>query len=281
MEQAMGFKDLTVFVDTKRDNDTRVRLAVGLAREHEAHLAGVHVMPVPEIPPYLESGLVDRIVKLHVEQTAETARALEARFSEAARREAVSAEWRVVRDFYDVGVDHARYADMLIVGQTDPDGAPASLMAEIRPEELALSSGRPVLVVPCVGRFDTIGRNILVAWTPTREATRAVNDALPLLTRAEQVTILVVDPDRFHGHGEAPGADIARHLARHGVKPEVERTVAGEIGVDDAILSRAADLSSDLLVMGAYGHSRFRELVLGGVTRGILHHMTLPVLLSH
>jgi nucleotide-binding universal stress UspA family protein len=277
----MSFKDLTVFVDAARGNDARVALAIGLARRHEAHLAAVHVVPVPDIPPYVDAGVVERVVKLHSERAAETARGLEQRFSEAARREAISAEWRTVRDFYDVGVEQARYADLLVVGQPDPDAPPASLMAEIRPEHLALSSGRPVLAVPYVGRFETVARNVLVAWTPSREATRAVNDAMPLLVRAEQVTILAVNPADTHGHGEQPGADIALHLARHGVKAVVEQTVSAEISVADALLSRAADLGSDLLVMGAYGHSRLRELVLGGVTREILQHMTLPVLLSH
>jgi nucleotide-binding universal stress UspA family protein len=277
----MTFKDLAVFVDSGRANDARVALAASLARRHEAHLAAIHVVPIPDIPPYLDSGVVQRIVKLHMERVGEIVRKLEQRFRETARREGVSAEWRAQRDFSDVGVDHARYADLLIVGQLDPDDTSSGLMAETRPEQLALSSGRPVLAVPYAGHFETVGRRVLVAWKPGREATRAVHDALPFLVGAEAVTVLVVDPKDDHGHGEEPGADIAGHLARHGVKVEVERTVSGEVSVADVILSRAADLGSDLIVMGAYGHSRLRELVLGGVTREILEHMTVPVLLSH
>jgi nucleotide-binding universal stress UspA family protein len=124
---------------------------------------------------------------------------------------------------------------------------------------------------------------VLVAWKPSREATRAVNDALPLLEAADQVTVLVVDTTgpRHHREEAEPGSGIALHLARHGIKAVVEQTVAAGQSVADAMLSRAAELGCDLIVMGAYGHSRLRELVLGGVTREILRHMTVPVLMSH
>jgi nucleotide-binding universal stress UspA family protein len=127
-----------------------------------------------------------------------------------------------------------------------------------------------------------MGRNVLVAWNGSREATRAVNDALPILERAEKVTVLAVNPRKGGGdHGDIPSADIALHLARHGVKAEASQTVSNELEVGDTILSRLADFGSDLVVMGAYGHSRMRELLMGGVTRELLQHMTVPVLLSH
>jgi nucleotide-binding universal stress UspA family protein len=280
-EADMALRDIAVFVDSGRANDARVALAASLAWRHAAHLAAIHVVPIPAIPPYCDSSVVRRLIKLHTERVAEIAQKLERGVQEAARREGVTAEWRAQRDFYDVGVDNARYADLLIVGQPDPDDPVPELMADTRPEQLALSSGRPVLAVPYAGKFGTTGTRILVAWKPGREATRAVHDALPLLERADAVTVLVIDPEEDRAHGEEPGADIARHLARHGVKVEVEQTVSGETKVADVMLSRAADLGSDLIVMGAYGHSRMREFVLGGVTREILQHMTVPVLLSH
>jgi len=276
----MSFKDLAVFVDPGRGNDARIALAVDLARRCEAHLAAIHVVPTPYIPDSVGSSVVRRLVEEHNERVGAIAGKLERSFRDVAGRQGISAEWRAQRDFYDVGVDNAHYADLLIVGQIDPEDLSPGLLAGARPEQLALSSGRPVLAVPYVGAA-TVGRRVLIAWKPGREATRAVHDALPFLRRAETVTVLVVDPDEDRGHGEEPGADIARHLARHGVKVEVERTVSAEIAVADVILSRAADLGSDLIVMGAYGHSRLRELVLGGVTREILEHMTVPVLLSH
>ena len=139
-----------------------------------------------------------------------------------------------------------------------------------------------MLVIPYAGRFEACGRRVLVAWNASRAATRAVNDAMPLLAGAETVTVLCVDPDEDRrAHGEVPGMDIAVHLARHGVKARVETTMSGGIGVGNTLLSRASDIGADLLVMGAYGHARVRELLLGGATRTILESMTLPVLMAH
>jgi nucleotide-binding universal stress UspA family protein len=150
------------------------------------------------------------------------------------------------------------------------------------PEEVTLNSGRPTLVVPYIGAAATIGERVMVAWNASREAARAIGDAMPLLERAKVVTVVSVNarPDAL-GHGEDPGADIGAHLARHGLKVEVERLEARDIDVPNAILSRLADAGSDLLVMGCYGHSRLREMVLGGVTRTILGEMTVPVLMAH
>src|SRR3954454_13493204 len=145
-----------------------------------------------------------------------------------------------------------------------------------------LSSGRPVLAVPYAGQFERVGERVLVAWNASRESTRAVNDALPLLRGAKVVTILAVNPRQgIEGHGDVPAADIALHLARHGVKAEAAHTVAKDISEGDALLSYAADIGADLIVAGAYGHSRARELVFGGVTRTLIAEMTAPVLLSH
>jgi nucleotide-binding universal stress UspA family protein len=123
---------------------------------------------------------------------------------------------------------------------------------------------------------------VVIAWNSAREAARAVHDAMPLLIAAEAVTVLTIDPrEGPQGHGELPGADISLHLARHGVKAQVERTVSADLPVGEVLLSRLADLGADLLVMGAYGHSRMRELLLGGATRSLLQSMTVPVLMSH
>ena len=135
-----------------------------------------------------------------------------------------------------------------------------------------------------VGTFETVGRNVIIAWNNSRESARAVADALPLLTGAERVTILALNPKggvELDGHGDVPGADIALHLARHDVNVDAAQLVTEDVSVADMLLSRAADEGADLLVISAYGHSRLGELVLGGVTRSILAHMTLPVLMSH
>jgi nucleotide-binding universal stress UspA family protein len=193
-------------------------------------------------------------------------------------------ESRIVRtldlDAADVFIQHARHADLTILSQADPEEMSA-LRGQFTADVL-MGSGRPAIVIPYIGPAPTLGQRILIAWDGGREATRAVNDALPLLKRAQAVTVLSVNPDvSSNGDRRDPGADISLHLARHGVNVTAARTVAREISVGDVILADIADNGIDLLVMGAYGHSRLRELVLGGVTRHLLEHMTAPVLMSH
>jgi nucleotide-binding universal stress UspA family protein len=193
-----------------------------------------------------------------------------------------TAEWRAREgDAGEVALLHARYADLAIVGQADPDSDGLGSTEDL-PVRVVMGAGRPVLVVPYAGKFATVGRRVLVAWNAGREATRAVNDALPLLEGASRVTVLAVNPrGGIHGHGELPGADIALHLARHGVRAEASALTSDDVEIGALLLSQAADLDADLIVMGAYGHSRLRELMLGGATREILRSMTVPVLLSH
>ncbi|MBE9552893.1 MAG: universal stress protein, partial [Proteobacteria bacterium] len=131
---------------------------------------------------------------------------------------------------------------------------------------------------PYIGAQAEIGRNVLVAWNGSREAARAVSDAMPILEAADSIEVFAVEP---RGIGDIPGADIAQHLARHGLKTDAAKTAGLDIEVGDVLLNQVADGGADLIVMGAYGHSRMRELVLGGATRHILGHMTVPVLLSH
>jgi nucleotide-binding universal stress UspA family protein len=145
-----------------------------------------------------------------------------------------------------------------------------------------ITSGRPILVVPYIGRLETFGTNILVGWNNSRESARAINDAIPLLAKAASVTILEANLiGRRPAIDDVTSVDITRHLTRHGISAKRARTVAAGISASDALLSYAADVSADLLVVGGYGHSRLRELILGGVTRELLQHMTLPVLMSH
>jgi nucleotide-binding universal stress UspA family protein len=145
---------------------------------------------------------------------------------------------------------------------------------------LALGVGRPVLVVPRYGTFERLGERVLIAWNGSREATRAVHDAIPILKRAITVTVLSIDPE-VDSPPRTPSADITLHLARHGIAAEAASTSSVDFGVGNALLSRAADLGADLIVMGAYGHSRMREMVLSGATRHLLQNMTVPVLMSH
>ncbi len=284
----MDLKDILVHMDDARGHEERLRIACELARRNGAHLTGIFVVePVnvaalaaPAGADVAQIDVIQEILEKHRAARMAVGNRLAAAFRSAADQAGIVSEWRQTEgDVAEQVALNACYADLAILGQTDPDypafGAPV-------PEAALLGSGRPLLIGPDIGTFETVGRHVLVAWNTSREAARAVNDALPLLRDADAVTVLRINPARDPGGaGEVPGADIAHHLARHGVKAEAAHTVAEDIGAGDVLLSRAADLGSDLLVMGGYGHSRLREFVLGGATRTVLRHMTLPVLMSH
>jgi nucleotide-binding universal stress UspA family protein len=281
----MSYKDLLVVLGSDTGSRGRISLAAALAERFAAHLVGLYPLPIPKVPGYIgdaDPALLEPLFRELREKTQQACDEEREAFEHAASLRGLSAEWRAVEDVAQSDPAlHARYSDLTIVGQLDPDGGDAELIRP-RPEQVTLASGRPILVVPYAGHYETVGRRVLIGWNASREATRAVSDAMPLLSAADVVTVLTIDaregPD---AHGELPGADISLHLARHGVKAEIERTVSAGIPVGDVLLSRAADLGADLLVIGAYGHSRVRELLLGGATRSILHSMTLPVLMSH
>jgi nucleotide-binding universal stress UspA family protein len=281
----MGFKDILVAVDAAPPARGRVELAASLAARFAAHLIGLHTGAGVEMPSRrgaADEQLLGPLFRQFDDRLRAEAGSTRQLFEEIAGRHGVSVEWREAAGYPSTAAAlHGRYADLIVLGQLDPDDTQGALSRPL-PEEVALAVGRPVLVVPYAGDFPEIGRRVLIGWDASREATRAINDAMPLLAAADRVMILVVDPHNGPtGHGEVPGADLALHLARHGVATATETTVSGGIGVGNALLSRASDLEADLLVMGAYAHSRVRELLLGGATRTVLESMTLPVLMAH
>jgi nucleotide-binding universal stress UspA family protein len=281
----MSYKDLLVVLDSEAPARGRLDLAAVLAERFTAHLVGLYPLPVPQRPRelgYYDPALLDPFFDELRQRARDAAEKVREQFEHVAGLRGISAEWRLVPEGAEADPAlHARYADLTILGQLDPDRGETE-MFRLRPEQVTLASGRPILVVPYAGHFETVGRRVLIGWNATREAARAVHDAMPLLVAAETVIVLTIDPrEGPRGHGELPGADISLHLARHDVKAEIERTVSADLPVGEVMLSRAADLAADLLVMGAYGHSRMRELLLGGATRTLLDSMTVPVLMSH
>ena len=276
----MALKSILVHVDETPHCPERVGVALRLAAAHGAQLAGLYVMP-SVLPPVLTPGeLTPELLEILENRRRQGAQRAEANFA-TARKAMPQANWRVVDDgLADEGAVLARQArgtDLLVIGQStvgeEDSDRPGSLT-----ERVALAAGRPVLAVPFAGRFPTVGERALIAWNGSREAARAVADALPLLHRAKAVTVLTID-DR--GEAAEGQDDVLAWLGAHGIAAKPEHAVAQDISVGDLLLARLSDLDADLLVMGAYGHSRWRELVLGGATRSILSHMTVPVLLSH
>ena len=274
----MSYKTILVHVGADARSSVRLELAIALARRFEAHLVGISVQPLIRLPVYVA---IDPLIVEQQERAAdrETVEAAALFRSATAAAGVAGAEWRTeAAGPVDALLLHARYADLLILGQRDP--AETWAAGPDFPNEVLLAAGRPVLVVPYTGSFRDTGNRVVVAWNASREAARAVTDAIPLLRGAAAVRIITINP-RAGRHGEIPGADIGLYLARHGVRVEVAKDDGVNIDVGNELLSRAADFEADLIVMGAYGHSRMRELVMGGATRTIIDSMTVPVLLSH
>ncbi|MDA1097859.1 MAG: universal stress protein [Proteobacteria bacterium] len=272
----MAFKDIVVHQGEDVHADRRLTLGLMLARQFEAHLTGIYVLSYPTVPGFVQTELPSEIIEQRYSEIRAAGEAKRAAFDAAAARENVAAEFRVMEgDLVDAVALCGRYSDLLVVGQPDPDHPSQT---DSLAEDLLLAAGRPILVVPYTGDLGHVGRRVMVAWSGTREATRAVHDAMPLLVQAEEVVVFSVNPE---DSGHIAGADICTHLARHGVNATPRHIVAPDMRVGDSVLSAVADNSIDLLVMGGYGHSRLRELAFGGATRAIMRSMTCPVLMSH
>ncbi|MGQ9372033.1 universal stress protein [Azospirillum sp. ST 5-10] len=279
----MALKDLLVVVDDGPAAAARIDVAAQLAARHDAHLTGLYVIAQPPLPAYVAAELPEEVRNAQRRAAEDRAAAAGRAFEERVRRFGLTdrSEWRAVRgDPTQAAALHGRYADLVVVGQIEPRRDRDTPV--VMPQDLVFECGRPLLVVPYAGSFATVGERVLVGWNASREAARAVSDALPLLTTAQRVVVLAVNPPSgFAGLGDEPGADIARHLSHHGCRVESAHITTRQVEPGDTMLNTIADESCDLVVMGAYGRSRFRELVLGGMTRYMLQHMTVPVLLAH
>ncbi|AWK86368.1 universal stress protein [Azospirillum thermophilum] len=279
----MALKDLLVVVDDSAASAARLDVAAQIAARNDAHLTGLYVIVDHVLPGYIEAELPDEVRASRRRFLQEQADKAAGRFAEAMRRHGLTdrSEWRAVSgDPTTVAAVHGRYADLIVVGQIDP--ARDRDLPVLLPQDLLFEAGRPLLVVPYAGRFASVGERVLIGWNGSREAARAVGDAMPMLNRAKRVVVLAANPKPgMSGLGDEPCADIAKHLSRHGCPVEATHVITDVVEPGDTMLNTAADEGCDLLVMGAYGRSRLRELVLGGMTRYILQHMTLPVLMSH
>ncbi|MCC9598277.1 MULTISPECIES: universal stress protein [unclassified Rubrivivax] len=274
-------KSILVHLDASPRSATRLALAHRLARQHGAQLTAVFaVLPAIVAVPFAAAEGAYAAASL----LEETDRQLRARAREMFEREAVSGvpmQWFEIRhDTLEVAVvEHALFADLLVLGQHDPDDREAGPVPRGLVATLVHDSGKPALVLPFQGEFGAPVRRVLIAWKPTPEAARAVAAARPWLLAAEEVHVACTLARR---DDERTGvAALERWLRASGVTAPIRSHGLAGTGIGEALLSVAADTDADLLVMGCYGHSRARELVLGGVTRTVLRSMTLPVLMAH
>jgi nucleotide-binding universal stress UspA family protein len=286
-EIVMALKDILVQLDNDPRCATRLGIAADLAIQHGAYLTGLYVVDVPNTDYFYGAGLPmagigpDQLIDVMTAEARAAAIPVEASFRQVLRLNNLQGEWRIL-DGYTASVlsIDARYSDLLVVGQPG-DPRRQDHRSRLAVETALMTSGRPVLTIPFAGEFPALTDHVLVAWNASREATRAVHDALPLLRAAARVTILAVNPRGATDDADAPHTDLATHLGRHGVRAETTRTVAEDISDGEALLSYASDISATLIVAGGYGHSRAREMIFGGVTRTLMSEMTVPVLFSH
>ena len=273
-------KDILVNLSIENKPDVAADYAVSVAKTLDAHLSGVAFAYEPILPGTVFDGVSASIVAANRTECKNAAKAAAERFEQSARGAALTAESRVIGANIEGAVDIfgrlARRYDLSIVRQTNPEGRAEELILEAA----LFSSGRPVLVVPYIQKEGLQLNRVLLCWDGSRHAARAFADALPLLARSNTINVITIST-KGDNQGEISGADIAHHLARHQLKVELKRIVAPDTDVASTILSHAADTSTDLIVMGGYGHSRLREFVLGGATRGMLTSMTVPTLMSH
>ena len=263
------------------EHDPAGDFAISVANAFEAHLLGVAFVYDPVIPGSVMGGIPPEFIESQRRESEKKANDAIVRFEQAVKRAGISYETRTVNASIAGAADRlgrlARRFDLAIVGQPERKMAAA---AEVVDEGVLFDSGRPVIFVPYIQKAGLKLDRVIVCWDGSRSATRAIADAMPFLQKAKQVEIVMV-VSKGGKNDEVPGVDLGQHLARHGLKVDIKRITSPDIDITSAILSYAADTSADMIVMGGYGHSRLREFILGGVTRGILETMTVPVLMSH
>jgi nucleotide-binding universal stress UspA family protein len=272
-------KDIVVNLTGSTPQEFAGDYAISLATLFDAHVAGVGFIYEPVIPDSVMGGIPTDLIEAQREENAKAAKAATSRFEAAANQAGLSAELRIldasVAGAADLFGRIARRFDLAVVGQARPkEGASEELLIE----GALFESGRPIVVVPYVQTQGVTLERVLVCWDGSRPATRAIADAMPFLRRAKTIDIVAVSGERGKG-SELVGTNMARHLARHGLKVELKRLSA--VDVPAAIQAQVAETRADFMVMGGYGHSRLREFILGGVTRTILTSSTIPVLMSH
>lgn len=270
-------KDVIVNLALNKSRDSVRDYAITVARTFDAHLAGVAFADGANLLVFLAPEFPSSLIADILAENRKAARSAVERFEAAVKGSLLSVEHRLVEappSFSEM----ARRYDLSVVMQSDNSNG---VYNDVLIEATLFESGRPVIVVPYIQKEGMNLDRIVCCWDGSRAAARAINDALPLLQRARTVELLIVTNKKTGNGQEIRGVEIGSHLARHGIKVEVEILPAADIDVANVILSRVAECSASMIVMGGYGHSRVREFILGGATRGVLTTMTVPVFISH
>lgn len=274
-------KDILVHIDNSDICTSRLVTALQLAKSHQAHLSGLYVFSIPTsvMVPAGEPGSagIAHMQIIEAEQKAAEVSAEKARQMFVEMTANSDCEWRCQEgDPVETVTAYGRCFDLIIIGQTDTDDPGSADSAFV--EKTLLEAGRPVLVMPYIGTNHRIGKRVIIAWDGSRPSARALNDGMPLLSQADAIEIVVIDSDDDDHHY---ASEARMHLQRHDITADIKTLQSDDLSVEDALLSYASDYGAGLLIMGAYGHSRLKEMILGGTTKGVLRQMTLPVLMSH
>jgi nucleotide-binding universal stress UspA family protein len=276
----MTYRSILVHVDDGPYNAQRLEVAGALAKQFPAQLVGAYLVPRGDYSPFATALIPPDLIEKRLERANDAQHAGERRFRDLAHGAPV--EWRApVGNPIEAGVIHSRYADLVLLGQPVRDQPDFAFSSELA-HAVLMESGRPVLFVPYTRIEQPLGRRVLIAWKDARESARAVADALPFLKDAEQVRAVAITPDAEESLRDVlVDKQVEGFLARHGVKAQVKRIVASDVEAGELLLSHAADIGADMIVMGGYSRPRISQLVWGGVSRLILGSMTVPVLMSH
>jgi nucleotide-binding universal stress UspA family protein len=279
----MTYRSIFVHVDDGDDTMRRIDIATRLAKTYPAELVGAYLVPGQNPTPFASAMMASEIARQTRRQNADDVRAAELGFRAAATAAGVAeVAWHVpYGDPFDAAVLESRYSDLAVLGQPNREHPNASFNAELANAVLMLS-GRPVLFVPYFGVGESLGERILIAWKDSRESARAVADALPLLKDAKEVHAVAITADADESRRDTrTDEQVRQFLRRHNVDAVVKRVVAQDIEAGELLLSHAADISADMIVMGGYSRPRITQLMWGGVTSVLLNSMTVPVLMSH
>ena len=279
----MDFKNILLHLDHSSGCLNRLEFAISLAREYDAKIIGLFVVPDYVVPSYVEAQISVDLITDVTEKAIARAEETLAEYQKTADEAGVGMEAQVLEgQVIPILREHSKYTDVLILGQDqpdDPDNASYGLA-----DALLFEGACACIVVPHSGKLATPGKRILLTWNASRESARALREAMPLLKNAETVVVLSSEPDdadtetaRGHPHAQ----ELARFLDSHGIESISSGISDTDISASEAIIGQAADMNADLIVMGAYGHARLREIILGGVTRDLLKQTSVPLFLAH
>jgi len=279
----MTLKTILVSLNDLERFDETLAVAGSLALQHDAHVTGLFVIPALRVYPVVTLQVPPEFFDAQRKMFEKQADMAREKFETYCSANGLRCEWRKVESLSpliaDTVIEHARECDLVVASQ-QPEEENATIEADFA-ERVIMETGRPILFVPRKGSFETIGTEVVAGWNASRESARAIYDSLPILQNAKKVHLAWVDPQKDEDAEDLPGASMAESLARHDINAQAEALVSGGLDAGDVLLNHVDDTGADLMVMGAWGHSRLREYVFGGATQNILKHMIVPVIFSH